>query len=288
MLESISLAVAFICSSIAAAFDLKTTEIPDEIPYVMMAVGLIFAGAQSYYQWSYWPILTSSIAGFGLLGFGFLMYYFGQWGGGDAKILSGIGFLLPSLPGIFKVELMFPFPVSYLINVFLIGAAYMLAYVFVLSFLNRKIIFEFKKDLKAISNVFFVCSAVLFLAFVGINFYLSKTFQVPFTAGLLVKNSLLPFIGTLVLFLIWKFAKVVENVGFKKKIPVSKLRVGDVLLESKVWEGITEKDLKKIKKSGKRSVVIKQGVRFGPTFPLALLFTLFYGDGMILLMGVLI
>ncbi|MCS7106355.1 MAG: hypothetical protein NZ942_03500, partial [Candidatus Aenigmarchaeota archaeon] len=58
----------------------------------------------------------------------------------------------------------------------------------------------------------------------------------------------------------------------------SKLKVGDVLAESKLWEGITQKDLIKIKKSGKKYVVIKEGVRFAPAFPLALLFTLYFGD----------
>jgi hypothetical protein len=288
MLESISLAVAFICSSVAGLFDLKTTEIPDEIPYVMIAVGLIFAGVQSYQQWSYWPLLNSAIAGLGLLGFGFLMYYFGQWGGGDAKILSGVGFLLPSLPKNFTSALMFPFPLSYLFNVFLVGAGYMMVYAVAFAFLNKKIIFEFKKDLKASSNLLLACSTVLFASFLVLNWYLSNIFQTTLTASLLLKNSLLPLLATVILFLIWKFAKVVENVGFKKKIPISKLKAGDVLLDSKLWEGITEKELKKIKKSGKRFVTIKEGVRFGPSFPLALLFTIYFGDGMLLLINFLI
>lgn len=287
MLETISLAVAFIFSSIAAAFDLKTTEIPDEIPYVMIAVGLIFAGVQSYQQMSYWPLLNSSIAGLGLLGFGFVMYFFGQWGGGDAKILSGIGFLLPSLPANFTPGLMFPFPISYLFNVFLVGAAYMVAYAIAFAFLNRKIILEFKKDVKAISNLLFIFSLVLFIIFLGFNWYLSKIFQTTLTTALLLKNSLIPLLGTIALFMFWKFARVVENVGFKRKIPISKLKVGDVLLESKLWEGLTEKELKKIKKSGKRHVVVKEGIRFGAAFPLALLFTLYFGDGLLLLINFL-
>ncbi|MEM7825783.1 MAG: hypothetical protein QW412_02915, partial [Candidatus Aenigmatarchaeota archaeon] len=88
----------------------------------------------------------------------------------------------------------------------------------------------------------------------------------------------LPLVFIVSIFLIWKFTKSVEEVGFKKKIPVSKLRVGDVLAESKIWEGITQRDLMKIKKSGKKFVVIKEGVRFAPAFSLALLFTVYLGD----------
>jgi prepilin signal peptidase PulO-like enzyme (type II secretory pathway) len=87
------------------------------------------------------------------------------------------------------------------------------------------------------------------------------------------------------MFLLWKFVKVVEEVGFKKKIPVSQVRIGDVPLDFKVWEGVTEKDLAKIKKSGKKYIWIKEGVRFAPAFPLALLFTIFYGDIILLLIN---
>ena len=56
----------------------------------------------------------------------------------------------------------------------------------------------------------------------------------------------------------WKFVKAVENVGFKKKIPVSKLKVGDVPDYYKIWEGITEKEIRKIKKSGKKHIWIEE------------------------------
>jgi len=164
----------------------------------------------------------------------------------------------------------------------------MVIYAVVFAFLNKKTIFEFKKDLKASRNLLLLCSTALFACFLALNWYLSKTFQTTMTAGMLLKNSLLPLVFTIGLFLIWKFARAVENFGFKRKIPVSKLRIGDVLLDSKLWEGITEKELRKIKNSGKRHVVIKEGVRFGLSFPLALLFTIYFGDGLLLLMNFLV
>jgi hypothetical protein len=164
----------------------------------------------------------------------------------------------------------------------------MLVYAVVFALMNKKIIFEFKKDMKAISKLLLLFSAFLFVVFIFFNIYLSKTFHTPLTTSQLLQNSFIPFIGTVALFVIWKFAKVVEDVGFKRKIPISKLRIGDVMLDSKVWEGITEKELNKIKKSGKRYVIIKEGVRFGPSFPLALIFTLYFGNGLLLLMNFLI
>ena len=146
MLEILLFAVAFIGSTAAGLYDLKTTEIPDKIPYVMMAIGIVGNIIQSYLTLSYWPFVYSMIAGSGFLGFGFIMYYLGQWGGGDAKILSAIGFLIPMYQ---SAKLILPFLISFFFNVFLVGAIYMIAYAFALSFINKKIWTTFFKDLKA-------------------------------------------------------------------------------------------------------------------------------------------
>ncbi len=281
--QLISLATAFIGSTIAAIWDLKTTEIPDIVPHVMIAIALVTYGVQSYLESNYWIIANSLIVGLALGGFGFLMYYFGQWGGGDAKILSAIGFLLPTIIG-FK-QTTFPFPMTYLFNVFLIGSVYMLAYALILSALNKKILARFLMDVKSSSNILLVGSIGLFALFIGLNWFLANVFSLAVNASFLIDNSVLPLLATLLIFLIWKFAKAVEDIGFKKKIPMSKLKVGDVPLDSKLWEGITEQELRKIRKSGKRFIIIKEGVRFAPSFPLALLFTLYFGDGILLFLS---
>jgi len=279
--QTVTLATAFLGSSIAAIWDLKTTEIPDQIPYIMVAVALITYGIQSYVESNYWPILNSLIAGLSLLGFGFLMYYFGQWGGGDAKLLSAIGFLLPIAPSGFS-NLMFPFPLSFLFNLFMVGAGYMLVYALILAVMNRKIIERFTNDVKSSSNIFILGSIVLFFTFILLNLFIVNVFSFRTSGEFLIKNSILPLIATIFIFLIWKFAKAVEEVGFKKKIPVSKLKVGDVPMYFKLWEGITEKELIKVKQSGKRFIWIKEGIRFAPSFLLALIFTLYLGDGILL------
>jgi hypothetical protein len=48
-------------------------------------------------------------------------------------------------------------------------------------------------------------------------------------------------------------------------------------LYRKYIKGMTKEQVAKIKKN-KRYVVIREGVRYGIVFPLALLFTLFFGD----------
>ena len=56
------------------------------------------------------------------------------------------------------------------------------------------------------------------------------------------------------------------------------LKEGDVPDGSKLWEGLTKEQVKEIKKSGKKYVVIKDGVRFAPVFTLALLAAILLGD----------
>ena len=289
-------AAALVGSSVAAAWDLRTTEIPDPIPYAMIAIALLVYGYQSIVQWDYMPLANSIAVGAVLFGFGYALYHFGQWGGGDVKLLSAIGFLLPNtaatgslFPGLY---LWFPFPLSYLFNVFFIGAIYMLTYALILALLNKKIFSEFGREVKASTNVIVAGSVALFVVFLFINWYFARSLQLPLVAArqmsFILINSLVPLGVTLGLFFVWKFVRAVENVAFKKRVPVSKLKVGDVLLDSKVWDGITKRQMKRIQRSKKRYVWIKEGVRFAPAFPLALLFTVYYGDAVLFMFRFLI
>jgi Flp pilus assembly protein protease CpaA len=281
MLEMIFLIVAFVGSILAALFDLKTTEIPDEIPYTMMAFGIVGHAIESYLVWSYWPFFLSIIAGLSFLGFGFLMYFLGQWGGGDAKLLSAIGFLVPIIPPQIRTTLFFPFPVSFFFNLFLVGAVYMIFYALIMSLINRKIWSVFVQDLKANAKMILTFNFSLIFSIFLFGVVSIKYFDF-FSPSDFVSFSSVMMFATVGLFFLWKFIKVVEDVGFKKRIPIiSKLKVGDVPIDYKVWEGITEKELKKIRKSGKKYIWIKEGVRFAPAFPLALFFTVFYGDAVV-------
>jgi prepilin signal peptidase PulO-like enzyme (type II secretory pathway) len=142
--------------------------------------------------------------------------------------------------------------------------------------------------MKASSKIIIISSVFLLSFFLALSFYFTSIFNAKLSYEELVKNSLFLVFVAIGLFAVFKFAKSVEEIGFRKKIPVSKLKVGDILNESRELEGITEKELEKIKKSGKKFVTIKEGIRFGPAFPLALLFTLYFGDGILLLIKFLI
>lgn len=282
VINYIPLAVAFAGTTIAAIWDLKTTEVPDQLPYIMIAIALLFYGYQSIVDWSFWPITKSLIYGLAFLGFGGFMYYIGQWGGADSLILSAVGFLLPVAPQEFTNTLL-PFPVSYFINLFIVGAVYMILYALVFALRNKVILSGFVTDLKASVNILVVGSVGLFILFYVAGLNITKIIYgtVDFTRAFYI--SLYPLISVSMLYVVWRFAKSVEMHGFRKRISVSKLKVGDMLLSERKLIGITEEQIKALKKSGKKHVEIKDGVRFALAFPLALLVTLFYGDLIFLL-----
>jgi Flp pilus assembly protein protease CpaA len=296
MLQLIAFMVALAGSALGAAWDLRTTEIPDEIPYAMIAVALLLYGWQSYAEGSLWPIAWSVAVGGAFFVFGFVMYRLGQWGGGDAKLLAAVGCLLPSisnLPAEFSavgvnifqnVHTLFPFPASYFFNVFFVGAGYMMLYAFFVAARNRGVLSAFGRDVKASSRVFLAAASALFVVFALVNWMLYQNFEMQISLQSMLSNSMLPVLAAAGVFLVWRFARAVESVGFRKNVPISKLRVGDVLEKSKIWEGVTVADIRRIKKSGQRYVRIKEGVRFAPAFPLALLFTLYVGDAIMLVL----
>jgi Flp pilus assembly protein protease CpaA len=270
-LESIPFLTALIGSSIAAIYDLKTTEVPDEIPLTMILIAISFYTFQTISTQNFIFLRDSLIAGLSLLAFGTLMYFFGQWGGADALILSSIGFLLPFAPSFFKKTFL-PFPLTYLINSFFVGAAYMLIYALIFSIRRKRIIKNFLSKLKAGAQLISFFSAILFvfifsLTLITLKFYFLSLIFSLFTVAI-----------TILFYVTIKFVKCVEEFGFRKRIPVSKLKVGDVLLEFKQFRGIKEEEIKQIKKSGKKYVWIKFGVPYALTFPLTLILTLLFGD----------
>ncbi len=84
--------IAFAIVAIAGFVDLRRREIPDVFPIALLACGV--AGAAI--GWLPWSSMVGGAAlGFGL---GALLFAVGAFGGGDAKLLAGIGSCLGPAP----------------------------------------------------------------------------------------------------------------------------------------------------------------------------------------------
>lgn len=250
-LLGINFIITLVGSTIAGLNDLKTTEIPDEIPLLLGFYGLLSFYFYALSSGNFKPLILSIITGaaFGL--FGLLMYKTKQWGGGDSALLSSIGYALPYYPGIQN------FALNFFTNIFLIGLGYILIYIIAIGVLNKIIISLFWKEIKH-----FLKRIILPLIFVLI-------------AEVFIFNAICITVLLLGLALFIKYALIVEKKYFTRKIKSSELKPGDVLNNEK-WRGLTKEEIKMIQKKSKY-VTIKDGVRFGPVFPIALLITFLFG-----------
>ncbi|MCK4496718.1 MAG: prepilin peptidase [Candidatus Aenigmarchaeota archaeon] len=271
MFEWILLAIGVVGFAMAGYLDLKTTEFPDWLPYSMIVLALLVRSVYSFTIGDFTPILNSVIVGLVFLGFGLALYFTKQWGDGDAWLLGALGFLFPDPAG-FGFASFFPFPVALFFNFFFIAFFYLLVYSIALGIksqdASRKFFSELKGDLRGIAAVIIVFS---FLC-LGMFLYFHYFYLVP----LHVLNYILilpPLFIALVFFL--HYGRFIEKNLFKRKIPVSKLREGDVLVSQR-WRGLAEKEIKDLQEKG-GEVWVKEGVRFAPVFVITLIVTLFYG-----------
>jgi len=275
MFEFYAFLIALAGTLIASYYDLKTTEIPDLLPILMIVAGITLNFLDFLLTKNPENLFLSLINGIAFSAIGFSMYFVGQWGAGDAFLLTAIGFLIPKN---FLIQNDFPFLFTYLTNLFFLGSLYMIVYSIFYAIKNKKAIKTFKGQLRKFSLIILILSFLFIL--------LSSLLSSILFGKIVPKLILVSCSITLLLIILWIFSKSMEK-SFIKKISVSKLKAGDVLLESRRWDGITEREIEEMKKSGRKYVYIKSGICFAPAFPLALVFTIFYGNSIFLFLSLL-
>lgn len=243
--------LALIGSTIAGLWDLKTTEVPDSIPIMMVVIGV----AYWYFSWitggPAFSFLISMLLGSAVLAAGLLMYHKKAWGEADAWILGAIAFMVPLVNN----QIFF---IDYIFNFLIVAIIYMVLYSIVLGIKNKGTFSLFTAGIRKRRYIVFpIVVAGIFAV------YISDKFLFPV--------SLLIFLA-----FFWIYAKVIENNVFKRQIKSSQLRPGDVLLEDK-WIGVTQEDITRIQKE-KEFVTIKDGIRFVPVFAITLAVTLLWGN----------
>ena len=250
--------IALIGSIIAGLWDLRTTEVPDPLPIGMVVIGIVYWVANWLITGDAASLIVSVAVGTALLAAGLLLYKKGQWGGADAWILAAIGYMIP----VYNGEL---FILPYILNFMVVSIAYTVVYSLVVGMLHagvfRHVAKDFAQNAKTIAAVPAAVLAVLLIA----SMYMPVIGLAP---------TLLALVVLLVMF--WRYATVIEKHVFRKKIPTSKLRKGDVL-ETGNWIGLTDRQIKRLRRE-RRYVVIKDGMRFVPVFAIALALTLLYGN----------
>lgn len=277
--------VALLSLALASYEDMRIREIPDLLSFSMIGIGSFLAIVNSISMNSFQPIIN---AFFGVLAgiiIGFLLYFSGQWGGGDTKVLMGMGALMG-----LNINLLFntiPPLIMFFINIFLVGALLGLIYVIYLAILNKN---KFKKSFKDIRTT-------------KANKMIRKTYLILIPILLIILfllpiNILLRLVFILFVVLIYflyqlsMIIKAVEKSCMIKKIPLSKLTEGDwitgkiKLKNNKIFAsektGISAKDIALLKKNKIKFVNVKYGMPFLPSFFVAYILTIILGNWFLL------
>jgi prepilin signal peptidase PulO-like enzyme (type II secretory pathway) len=275
ILDIILVFIALIFLIIASYHDIKTREIPDYISYSLITIAILFSLIKSIYFTTFSFIVQSL---FGLLVFlllSFFLYYTKQWGGGDAKLLIALGASFPVYPefliSIFNPNLSLPYLLIFLINLVIVGSIYAIIYSIVLTLKE-------KDYLTKNFNKKYLISLFAFVILLLISLFFPQPFNL-----LVVVVALLSFYPFL-----FYYVKLFEKHFMIKSLPLSKITEGDWLAKdvfknkklilSKNSPGLTLEDLKKLKQNKINQVTIKYGMPFIPSFLLAFIISMFFGN----------
>ncbi len=277
----IQFTLALIVLAIGSYTDFRTREVPDWVNLGLVGIGF---GLNAIFSAIFWDAkyILASVIGFAVLfSIAWVMFYTGQWGGGDSKILMGLGAII----GIDIFSKNF-FLLNFLVNSLAVGAIYGLAWSFAYIAQNRKrFTAEFEKlleqkKIKEARSIILACFCMLILIIILVK-------------GFFLKLALFYMaLAIMFVFYLWAAVKSVETACMLKYVKPMELTEGDwiakdVKIDGKYIAGpkdlgIEKKNIKKLielyKKGKIKNVLIKIGIPFVPSFFIAFIVTLIYGN----------
>jgi Flp pilus assembly protein protease CpaA len=274
MLELALYSVAFLLLCIASYSDIRTREVPDWVNFS----GIIF-GFSARLLWSVqtgeWSVLGWGALGF-LVFFGLacVMFYTGQWGGGDSKILMALGALFGFA---FSLD---AFWLTFLAWCLLAGAGYGVIWSAWLAIKHWK---DFSREYSLLARklrwAHLPAWSVLLL---GFGFAIASDDET-FRILMLIVALLVP-----VLFYLALTVKAVEHACMYKLLAPDKLTEGDWIAKEIHHKGkylcgpkdlgITKTQIQELKKLKIKNVLVKEGIPFAPTFLIAFALALACGS----------
>lgn len=244
--------------------DLRTREVSNWLNFSLIAFSLAYRAfyAAIYHNIDFFLYGIGGVVLFVGLAYG--LYYGRAFAGGDAKLLMGIGGLLP-----FESLRDYLFLSSaFLLLLFGLGAAYTIVYTLILitkkwSAFSRSCVLELRSN-----RMVWIYSIFGWLFFAVFIIYLKIYFFFFYTSLLFLA---IPFL--------YAYVRAVEKVCMVKYVEPSRLTEGDWIVHDvhigshtvkKTVHGLSLKDIELLRKA-KKKVLIREGVPFVPAFLLAYL-----------------
>jgi Flp pilus assembly protein protease CpaA len=280
-MELIFIIVSLALLALGTYTDIKTREVPDWLNYSAIFLGFGLRILYSAVSWDYSYIVEGMVGFAVFFVIAYVMFYAGQWGGGDAKMIMGLGALLG-----LSFD-MHHFTISFIINIVIVGAIYGLLYSFVLLLQHWK---RFKKkfsliiqspELRKLKKVILVVVTLLII----LSFFVEHPY---------VRMSALAMIFFMIVMLyLWILIKAVEFSAMIQHIPVSKLTEGDWVARAIIVKGkkicgpkdlgVSRQQIRKLIQLKIKKIWVKYGMPFVPSFLIAFLITLMWGNIVLLL-----
>jgi hypothetical protein len=239
--------------------DLKRREVDNLWNFSLVTFALAYRFIVSLDTGNFWFIFNGLVAWGIFVILGNLFYYSRLFAGGDAKLVMSLGPILAlSYNWIVNFKIFGLFIILFMIT----GSLYAMIWSLFLVVGNRKRFREeFRKQVQVNKKIIII--AIVFSL-------------IWFIVAFVISEIELGLIGLVILLFpfLFVFAKSVEESCMVRKVNWNRATVGDWLYEDIVingnkikasWDGISEKELKQIKKN-KKEVWIKYGIPFTPAF----------------------
>jgi Flp pilus assembly protein protease CpaA len=256
--------------------DFKIREVPDWLNYSGIAAGLGLRLIWSFYSFD-WSFIIEGAIGLGVFsGIAVAMFYLGQWGGGDAKIMMALGALLGLKFDISNIA------VAFLVWSVVVGGAYGLVWSVGLALRNWA---EFRKkysELRVKRNFARAKMFVVGIAIVSLiaSFFISEIY---FKLLLVTLAMIIFFTYHLIL-----FVKSVEFCCMYKTVSPKELTEGDWIAKDINVKGrricgpkdlgIEKKQINDLIKLKIKKILIKVGIPFVPSFLISFILAWIFGN----------
>jgi Flp pilus assembly protein protease CpaA len=280
MINIILFSIVLTALIIGTITDIKTREVPDWVNFGIIFTGIGIRALYSAITFD-WMFLVYGLIGLGVaVVIAYIMFYAGQWGGGDAKMLMGLGALI-GLPLTFDP---FPLLLIFLINALLIGGFYALGCSIGLAVIHRKKFVKNFKQLISKANLMQKIALGICIVFIIL-------------ISLLVKEQVIMWLFILLIVVLYLsiylmiFIKAVELSAMFKFVEPEKLTEGDWIAKDYFVDGkkicspkdlgISKKQIRQLinlkKKKKINKIKIKEGFPFVPSFLVAFILSLCFG-----------
>jgi len=125
----VGLALLAVC--VANYTDLKERIIPNKLTFPLIVAGVVFYVLLGFYRWDFWTLIAGALGAALAFAIGYAMWLTGGWAGGDVKLFTALGALLPGIGKSFEPPHTAPYPLllTILFNSVIAVAPVLFAYI---------------------------------------------------------------------------------------------------------------------------------------------------------------